>query len=191
MPDKNIGLLPKAQQVDSDSKFVLEQQGTAMQATGKQLADFAVDTVKPYSDSAIQSAEKANQHKQEAAGSAGEALLAQQKAQQARKDIEDMTVSAVTLTPESEATAQKSATAGSFHILFGIPAGKQGGTGPKGEQGDQGPPGPQGINGVAVAAEGQFAFNVNEEGSLILYYTGSEVPDFSIHEDGHLYMNIE
>lgn len=63
--------------------------------------------------------------------------------------------------------------------------GETGGTGPAGPQG------PQGISGVAVAAEGQYAFNVNENGHLILYYEGDTEPDFSIGEDGHLYLNIE
>lgn len=69
-----------------------------------------------------------------------------------------------------------------------IPA--QGETGPQGPQGIQGPAGPRGIDGVAVVADGYFAFNVNEQGHLILSYTGSEAPDVSIDENGHLIMKI-
>lgn len=66
----------------------------------------------------------------------------------------------------------------------------QGETGPQGIQGETGPQGPRGIDGVAVQAEGMFAFNVNEEGHLILSYTGDEVPDFTVNEQGHLIYNF-
>lgn len=70
------------------------------------------------------------------------------------------------------------------------PKGDKGDTGPEGPPGVQGPPGPQGVNGVVVEAPGTYAFDVNEEGHLILHYTG-ETPDFSINEAGHLVVNIE
>lgn len=66
----------------------------------------------------------------------------------------------------------------------------QGAQGPKGEQGVQGVQGPQGINGVALAADGIFAFNVNAEGHLIVEYTGTDAPDFSINAEGHLIVNL-
>lgn len=69
------------------------------------------------------------------------------------------------------------------------PKGDKGDTGPQGPQGIQGPPGPQGINGVVVEAQGIYAFDVNDEGHLVLHYTG-DAPDFSINEDGHLMLNI-
>ena len=70
------------------------------------------------------------------------------------------------------------------------PRGEQGLTGPQGPQGPEGPQGPRGINGVAVSAEGQYAFNVNENGHLIVSYTGSEAPNFSVNENGHLILEI-
>jgi len=70
------------------------------------------------------------------------------------------------------------------------PQGFEGPQGPQGIQGPQGEPGRPGINGVAVAAQGQFAFNVNEEGHLILGYSGTEEPGFRLGGDGHLYMDI-
>lgn len=66
----------------------------------------------------------------------------------------------------------------------------QGEQGIQGIQGIQGEQGPRGIDGVAVQAEGTFAFNVNEEGHLILSYTGDSAPDFSIDENGHLIYNF-
>jgi len=71
------------------------------------------------------------------------------------------------------------------------PPGDTGPAGPAGPRGIQGPPGPQGIHGLAVEADGLYAFNVNEEGHLILYYTGEEAPDFSINESGHLILNFK
>ena len=62
--------------------------------------------------------------------------------------------------------------------------GAQGAVGPQGAQGVEGPPGPQGINGVTVAANGQYAFNVDERGHLILSYTGEEAPNMHIDENG-------
>lgn len=68
--------------------------------------------------------------------------------------------------------------------------GDQGETGAQGPQGIQGPEGPRGINGVAVAVSGQYGFSVDENGHLIVSYTGDDAPDFEIKEDGHLYLNI-
>lgn len=94
------------------------------------------------------------------------------KAEAERQAIENMTVSSATLPAESDATATKSETTGGFNIHFGIPRG------------------PRGFNGVAVAADGQYAFNVDGNGHLILIYTGDEAPDFVINENGHLILNV-
>lgn len=78
------------------------------------------------------------------------------------------------------------------------PMGPAGPQGPKGETGPAGPVGPQGpkgdkgdpgINGVVVEAQGTYAFDVNDEGHLILHYTG-DAPDFSINDAGHLVLTI-
>ncbi len=69
--------------------------------------------------------------------------------------------------------------------------GKQGIPGPQGPQGIPGPEGPRGMNGVAVSADGLYAFNVDENGHLILSYTGETAPNFRIDQnDGHLYYDI-
>lgn len=70
-----------------------------------------------------------------------------------------------------------------------IPRGAVGDRGPEGPQGEQGPQGEPGMNGVAVATEGTYAFNV-EDGYLILYYTGSTAPDFEINDSGYLILNL-
>lgn len=73
------------------------------------------------------------------------------------------------------------------------PKGDTGATGPQGPKGDTGatgPQGPQGINGVAVAADGQYAFNVNSDGHLTISYTGSTAPNARIDENGHLILEV-
>ncbi len=68
--------------------------------------------------------------------------------------------------------------------------GPQGERGPEGPAGPQGPEGPRGIDGVAVSTEGAYAFNVDEDGNLVLYYTGQTAPDFELLEDGTLALNF-
>lgn len=68
--------------------------------------------------------------------------------------------------------------------------GPQGERGPAGPAGPQGPEGPRGIDGVAVSTEGAYAFNVDEDGNLVLYYTGQTAPDFELLEDGTLALNF-
>lgn len=68
--------------------------------------------------------------------------------------------------------------------------GTPGATGPQGPQGPAGPQGPRGMNGVAVAADGYYAFNVNDKGNLILSYTGSTTPNVRIDENGHLKLEV-
>ena len=70
------------------------------------------------------------------------------------------------------------------------PQGVQGERGPEGPAGPQGPEGPRGIDGVAVATDGAYAFNVDEDGNLVLYYTGQTAPDFEILEDGMLVLIV-
>ncbi len=70
------------------------------------------------------------------------------------------------------------------------PPGPQGPQGETGPQGPQGPKGEQGVNGVAVATTGTYAFQVDENGHLILSYTGEEKPDFSISDSGHLILTL-
>ena len=197
MADRTIGELPNATSLDDDSLLVVEQQSEARNIRGlliRQFAEAASAAQVAAAQLAAQQAQLAQQGAEAAQDAAEDAKTgaesAQEAAETARGAIEDMTVSAETLPPGSDVTATKTAVGGSFHISFGIPKGEQGATGPQGAQGIQGPPGPQGISGVAVASDGQYAFNVDENGHLILYYTGDVAPDFEIGEDGHLYLNI-
>ena len=117
-------------------------------------------------------------------------------AERSRAAITDMSVSSEAL-PTGLASVKKSQDPdGTYHLHFGLPKGETGSVGlrgPAGPQGVEGPlgvPGPRGINGVAVSSSGTYAFNVNEEGHLILNYTGDTAPDFSINEEGHLILNL-
>ncbi len=62
--------------------------------------------------------------------------------------------------------------------------------GPPGPPGPEGKQGLQGLNGVAVAAAGQYAFNVDARGHLLLTYTGDTPPALSIRNDGHLILEV-
>ena len=191
MADKTIGELPAASGLDDDSLLVVEQQGTAMRASGALWKGFAQSAVASQVSAAQHSAQAAASSAQVAQAAQRSAQAAQAGAEMAERAIENMTVSAETLSADSPAKVTKSASGVSFHLFFGIPSGPQGIQGPQGPPGIQGPPGPQGINGVAVAAEGQYAFNVDENGHLVLYYESGAAPDFSIGENGHLYYNFE
>lgn len=199
-----IGDLPGIANLYDDTLLPVEQQGEARKMTGRQWKEYARAAVSTDVGAAESSAVSAANSAAAAAGSAGQALQhaqaantarsgaesARDGAREAKQAIEDLTVSAVTLPPGSEATAVKTPPGGPFNIQFGIPRGEQGATGAAGAQGIQGPPGRDGINGVAVPTDRQWAFNVDENGHLLCSYTGNEAPDLSINEDGHLILNI-
>ena len=148
MADKTISSLPQAQTVDDASLFVLEQQGTAMKASGAQWKAFAKDAVEQYVAPAQQAAQQAQQAAQqatqavnqigtavedtqankEAAEAAQEAAeAAQGKAEDAQEAIENLSVSAETLPPDQEATVEKTVGPdGAVSLAFGIPQGKTG-----------------------------------------------------------------
>lgn len=121
------------------------------------------------------------------------ARTAAQEATDARNATEGMTVRAETRGPGSAADVARNEAGGSYELVFGIPRGEQGPqgeVGPQGPQGVQGPPGPQGMAGVAVQADGYFAFNVTEDGMLQCTYSGDEAPAFTIDDDGHLLLQL-
>ena len=141
-------------------------------------------------------AARADASKDEAQRQAAAAANYAAAAERSRAAITDMSVSAEAL-PTGLASVKKSQDPdGTYHLHFGLPKGETGSVGlrgpagPQGVEGPQGVPGRRGINGVAVAASGTYAFNVNEDGHLILNYTGDTAPDFSINEDGHLILNL-
>ena len=172
--EASIGTLPGIGNLYDDTLIPVEQQGEAHKMTGAQWKAYAKDAAQQAAGYAGQAGEHAR-----AAGTAKSgAELARDEARAAQQAIEDMSVSAGSLPAGSEATVVKTAAGGAVNLRFGIPRGEQGEIGPQGAVGVQGPPGRDGINGVAVPEAGQYAFNVDERGHLMLSYTGSEAPDF-------------
>ena len=204
MADREISSLPKVSQVTPETLipgYVPGSTTPAQAITGQQFADFAkagakeavateVSKATESAASAEKSAKNASTSEKNAQSAAYRAEQSEANAQDAREAIENMEVRADTLGAESAATVRKEMVNGVVRLTYGIPQGKQGATGPAGAEGKQGPPGPQGINGVAVAADGQYAFNVNAEGHLILSYTGDTAPNMHINEAGHLILTI-
>lgn len=78
---------------------------------------------------------------------ASAAAAAKTAAEIAKKNIENLSVDAVTNPPGSPATATKTDTDAGFHIQFGIPRGDTGEQGPQGIQGIRGIQGAQGEQG--------------------------------------------
>ena len=200
MADREVSSLPKASQITEETVFPVYVPGSttpAQAGTGAQFAAFARESVSSEvskaasnSSSAEKSAQSAATSEKSATQSAYRAEQSASNAQDAREAIENMEVRANTLGAGSTATVRKEVVNGVVRLTYGIPEGKQGVTGPAGAEGKQGPPGPQGISGVAVAADGQYAFNVNEDGDLILSYTGDTAPNMRINETGHLILTI-
>lgn len=92
-----------------------------------------------------------------------------------------VTASAKTLPYSSPATARAVPEGGSFRLEIGVPQGMRGVAGPQGERG---------IDGVALAADGLWAFNVSQDGHLIVSYTGRDAPDMFIDDSGHLILRF-
>lgn len=128
---------------------------------------------------------------------AEDARKSAEEAGEFQQAVEDITVSAVSLPYDHEATAEKTRYTSGYHIKFGIPRGQQGADGPQGEQGIQGIPGRDGkdgrdgMNAVNVPQGSLFGFSVDENGHLILTYGGTEPPPFHIGADGHLYYDLD
>lgn len=58
-----------------------------------------------------------------------------------------------------------------------------------GRDGAQGPKGEPGRDGVALQADGQYFFQI-EDGHLMCYYTGDTAPNYTLEDDGHLYLEV-
>lgn len=71
-----------------------------------------------------------------------------ERAEDAQQAIEDMSVSATTLSEGSTATVTKTESEGVVHLDFGIPVGATGAQGERGEKGEKGERGEQGVQGI-------------------------------------------
>ena len=153
-------------------------------------AALSADGAGKFKSAAEAAAARTEQNRADTESAARRAEQNAANAQDARQAIENMEVRADTLAAGSAATVRREVVNGVVRLTYGIPKGNKGDTGNKGEKGDRGDPGPPGGNGVAVAVDGQYAFHVNEEGRLILSYTGDTAPNMHINDDGHLILTI-
>ena len=153
----------------SSSQAASSAEAAAASASSSALsAQLAVQKANQASESASQAANS----KEQAASSAEAAETSAENALKSQKAIENMSVEAQ---PSEEAFIIKSMQGDSVHLLFGLP---------KGEKGDKGD------NAVATLVDGYVYFSINEDGILQCTYTGDEKPDFSLENDGHLYLQV-
>jgi hypothetical protein len=117
-------------------------------------------------NAATQSANSAASSANSAASSANSAASS---ANAAAVKINDMTVDGHNVLPGAGGSATLSLINGHYHIAFGLE---------KGEKGDDGV--------VGNIGNDQFAFSIDSNGHLILYYNSPTPPDFSINSSGHL-----
>ena len=206
MADKTIGELPAISALSASAMLPVEQNGVAGRVSGAQWAQYAIDSVSPEAAAAeyaaanaANSATLASEKATLAGNSATLAAASAASAESDREKIENMTVSATTLSAGASATVNKTTSGGVAHLTFGIPRGATGAQGIQGPQGPQGVQGPKGDTGsaVAVETEGMYYFSVDNDsnsptfGHLFLTYTGDSAPNFSINENGHLIWTVE
>lgn len=153
----------------SASQAASSAEAAAASASSSALsAQLAVQKANQASESASQAANS----KEQAASSAEAAETSAENAFKSQKAIENMSVEAQ---QSEEAFIIKSMQGDSVHLLFGLP---------KGEKGDKGD------NAVATLVDGYVYFSINDDGILQCTYTGDEKPDFSLENDGHLYLQV-
>lgn len=158
----------------------------ALFTTAKAAAEAAAANAKTSETAAAGSASQANTAAAAAAESVKRAAeqipLAQAEVKKAENaaarseaawsGLQKTDVYAVTVPYTNNAKAIKEQVDDHFHVRFEIPKGEPG------------------RNGAVVAANGLYGFQVNQEGHLILTYTGDTPPNFTINEAGHLILTL-
>lgn len=153
MADKRIGELPAAADLYDDSLLVAEQQGVAVKVSGRLFKKFAQVSVEQYVEAAQEAADKALDAVGQVGTAAEDAAASADRADAARNAIENMTVTAGTLGPESAASVEKSTVNGVVHLAFGIPKGMDGKDGTNGADGKDGK---DGKDGTSFTIKGRF-----------------------------------
>lgn len=128
-----IGSLPGIADLYDDTLIPVEQQGEARHMTGAQWKKYAQAGVSKYVEDAQKAADDAQKAVasvgtavENAAASATDAEAAREGAQEAREAIENMEVSADTLTTGQPASVIKITENGVVHLTFGLPKGAKG-----------------------------------------------------------------
>lgn len=117
---------------------------------------------------ALESSESAKTAESNAKISEQSSAESARQSEEARQAIENMTASAVSVGPDAEPYVKKTSSGGVVNLEFGL------------RDGEPGPP------GYTVPADGLYAFHIDENGDLIITYTGEEIPPFSIDQNGDL-----
>lgn len=117
---------------------------------------------------ALESSESAKTAESNAKISEQSSAESARQSEEARQAIENMTASAVSVGPDAEPYVKKTSSGGVVNLEFGL------------RDGEPGPP------GYTVPADGLYAFHIDENGDLIITYTGEEIPPFSINQNGDL-----
>lgn len=177
---------------DTDNaKYYAQQSEKSAQESAQGLENISqqVEAAKGYAESAKTESLHAANHAQSASESERNALESSESAktaesnakiseqssaesarqsEEARQAIENMTASAVSVGPDAEPYVKKTSSGGVVNLEFGL------------RDGEPGPP------GYTVPADGLYAFHIDENGDLIITYTGEEIPPFSIDQNGDL-----
>lgn len=117
---------------------------------------------------ALESSESAKTAESNAKISEQSSAESARQSEEARQAIENMTASAVSVGPDAEPYVKKTSSGGVVNLEFGL------------RDGEPGPP------GYTAPADGLYAFHIDENGDLIITYTGEEIPPFSINQNGDL-----
>ena len=134
-----IGSLPGIADLYDETLIPVEQQGEARHMTGAQWKRYAQAGVSKYVEDAQKAASDAQKAVaavgtavEESAASAEEAKTARKGAEAAREAIENMEVSADTLSTGQPASVTKTTENGVAHLTFGLPKGAKGAKGDAG-----------------------------------------------------------
>lgn len=169
----------QSQQAASQAATSAGSSATSASTSASQAASAAsssqsyAQSAEGYSETASGYADVAEGHAQSAESHALNAQTYAEDAEESAEAIEDLDVSATTLSPGSSATVTKTGGAGiPYHLTFGIPTGAtgpQGATGargatgatgpagPAGPAGSQGPKGEKGDDGTSFVIKGMYA----------------------------------
>lgn len=148
--DEAIEAKTDAEQAKTDAQSAAQSAQSAATSAASMAGEAAGSA-----SSASTSADAARLAKEAAQQSASDASQSAESAAESAEEIGELTVSAQTLDPGSEATVTKTGGEGQpYNLEFGIPTGatgekgETGDVGPQGPKGDTGPQGPQGIQGI-------------------------------------------
>lgn len=189
MADRTIGELTPAPGIQDDSKFPIEQQGTAFYGTGEQLRKFAEASAKGYVDSAKEQADAAAKSAKEAADSLASIGNSVAEAAQSAEAAKQYSGKPPVIGEDGNWQTWNAEEGG--YTGTGKPSrGEAGEAGPQGPRGEKGEKGEKGDAGRGLTVLGQFQseeelrISVAEPKIGDAYGVGTEAPyDIVIYGD--------